>query len=71
MFKYIYPIQRRGLTFHRKGSREDLEDMLNDPNYFQAVFHSLPQVKALLRTQMELGAANEELASTYDPRFAF
>jgi len=43
-------------------SREDLEDMLNDPNYFQAVFHSLPQVKALLRTQMELGAANEELA---------
>lgn len=39
--------------------------MLNDPNYFQAVFHTLPQVKELLRAQMELGAANEELASTY------
>ncbi|KLO15956.1 hypothetical protein SCHPADRAFT_961723 [Schizopora paradoxa] len=45
-------------------SREDLEDMLNDPNYFQAVFHTLPQVKELLRGQTELGAANEELAKT-------
>jgi len=36
--------------------------MLNDPNYFQAIFHTLPQVKALLKPQMELGAANEELA---------
>ncbi|KAI5116881.1 hypothetical protein M0805_000397 [Coniferiporia weirii] len=45
-----------------KLSREDLEDMLNDPQYFQAIFHSLPQVKTMLQTQVELGMANEELA---------
>jgi len=42
--------------------REDLEDLLNDPAYFQAVFHTLPQVKALLQSQVELGLANEEIA---------
>ncbi|PAV17130.1 glycoside hydrolase family 61 [Pyrrhoderma noxium] len=45
-----------------KYSREDLEDMLNDPQYFQAVLHTLPQVQAMLRNQIELGMANEELA---------
>lgn len=39
--------------------------MLNDPQYFQAVFHTLPQVKAMLGTQIELGMANEELARMY------
>lgn len=38
--------------------------MLNDQQYFQAVFHSLPRVKAMLQAQAELGLANEELAST-------
>jgi len=43
-------------------SREDLEDLLNNQAYFQAVFHSLPQVKAMVQSQIELGMANEELA---------
>ncbi|THH09844.1 hypothetical protein EW145_g1744 [Phellinidium pouzarii] len=45
-----------------KLSREDLEDMLNDSRYFQAIFHTLPQVKAMLQSQVEIGMANEELA---------
>lgn len=43
-------------------SREDLEDLLNDQPYFEAVFHSLPQVKALYQAQAELGLANEAIA---------
>lgn len=43
--------------------REDLEDMLADPMYFQAVFYSLPRVKALYQAQRELGMANESLAN--------
>ncbi|EJC98514.1 uncharacterized protein FOMMEDRAFT_171117 [Fomitiporia mediterranea MF3/22] len=45
-----------------KYPREDLEDMLNDPQYFQAVFHSLPQVQAMFQAQIDLGMANQELA---------
>ncbi|KAF8310564.1 hypothetical protein DL93DRAFT_2061938 [Clavulina sp. PMI_390] len=41
---------------------EDLEDLLSDPAYFHAVFHSLPQVKGLFQAQSELGAANEAIA---------
>ncbi|KAJ4482016.1 hypothetical protein J3R30DRAFT_2113097 [Lentinula aciculospora] len=43
-------------------SRRDLEDLLNDTNYFQAVFHSLPGVKAMYDAQAELGNANESIA---------
>ncbi|TFK81454.1 hypothetical protein K466DRAFT_557892 [Polyporus arcularius HHB13444] len=43
-------------------SREDLEDLLADPQYFQAIFHSLPQVKLLYQGQAELGSANESIA---------
>ncbi|KAH7928458.1 hypothetical protein BV22DRAFT_1083077 [Leucogyrophana mollusca] len=43
-------------------SREDLEDLLNDPVYFQSVFHSLGQVKSLYQAQSELGMANESIA---------
>ncbi|KAF5315153.1 hypothetical protein D9619_007057 [Psilocybe cf. subviscida] len=43
-------------------SREDLEDMLSDPTYFQAVFHSLGYVQDLYRSQTELGQANEAIA---------
>ncbi|KDR82596.1 hypothetical protein GALMADRAFT_56945 [Galerina marginata CBS 339.88] len=43
-------------------SREDLEDMLSDPVYFQAIFHSLGYVKDLYRSQTELGMANEAIA---------
>ncbi|CAL1712871.1 unnamed protein product [Somion occarium] len=43
-------------------SREDLEEILADPQYFQAVFHSLNQVKALYQSQAELGLANESIA---------
>ncbi|TDL23303.1 hypothetical protein BD410DRAFT_897743 [Rickenella mellea] len=45
-------------------SREDLEDLLNDPAYFQAFFHSLPRVKAVLDGQVELGLANETVAKS-------
>ncbi|KAJ3752125.1 hypothetical protein EV360DRAFT_55784 [Lentinula raphanica] len=43
-------------------SRQDLEDLLSDTNYFQAVFHSLPRVKAIYDAQAELGNANESIA---------
>ncbi|EIW59713.1 uncharacterized protein TRAVEDRAFT_167218 [Trametes versicolor FP-101664 SS1] len=43
-------------------SREDLEDLLADPAYFQAIFHSLPQVKLLYQGQADLGSANETIA---------
>lgn len=43
-------------------SREELEDLLNDPVYFQAIFHSLDRVKALYQSQSELGLANEAIA---------
>ena len=43
--------------------RQDLEDLLNDNNYFQAIFHSLPRVKAMYAAQAELGNANESIAS--------
>ncbi|KAG8929728.1 hypothetical protein FRC02_005159 [Tulasnella sp. 418] len=42
--------------------REDLEDLLTDPLYFQAVFHSTARAKALLQAQAELGLANESIA---------
>lgn len=42
--------------------REDLEDLLSDPIYFQAIFHSLGCVKDLYRSQAELGQANEAIA---------
>ena len=44
-------------------SREDLEDLLSDSVYFQAIFHSLQQVKDLYNAQTELGMANEAIAS--------
>ncbi|KAJ3557127.1 hypothetical protein NM688_g1636 [Phlebia brevispora] len=43
-------------------SREDLEELLVDPAYFQAIFHSLERVKALYQDQAELGMANESIA---------
>ncbi|KAH9941058.1 hypothetical protein B0H21DRAFT_753423 [Amylocystis lapponica] len=43
-------------------SREDLEELLVDPVYFQAVFHTLNQVKSLYQAQTELGLANESIA---------
>ncbi|KAF9533058.1 hypothetical protein CPB83DRAFT_758248 [Crepidotus variabilis] len=43
-------------------TREDLEDVLSDPVYFQAIFHSLRQVRDLYTSQTELGLANEHIA---------
>jgi len=43
--------------------REDLEDLVSNPVYFQATFHSLECVKDLYRSQAELGMANEAIAS--------
>ncbi|KAH0832046.1 hypothetical protein J3R83DRAFT_12953 [Lanmaoa asiatica] len=39
-------------------------DLLNDPAYFQAIFHSLSSVKSLYQSQTELGMANEAIAQT-------
>lgn len=44
-------------------SREDLEQLLEDPTYFQAIFHSLKRVMDLYNQQAELGLANESIAS--------
>jgi hypothetical protein len=43
--------------------REDLEDILADPSYFQAIFHTLSNVNELYQNQTELGLANETIAS--------
>jgi len=43
--------------------REDLEDMLVDPAYFGAIFHTISEVKELYQSQVELGLANETIAS--------
>jgi hypothetical protein len=50
--------------------REDLEDILADPAYFQAIFHWLERVRSLFQAQAELGMANESIASTSRP-FSF
>lgn len=47
--------------------REDLEDLLVDPAYFQAIFHSLQKVRSLYQAQAELGLANESIASMLSP----
>ncbi|KAF8338234.1 uncharacterized protein EI90DRAFT_2562587 [Cantharellus anzutake] len=44
-------------------SREDLEDLLSNPAYFEAVFHSLSPVRALFQAQLEVGMANQSLAN--------
>jgi len=43
-------------------SRDDLQDLLHDQQYFQAVFHSLEHVKAIYRGQDEIVMANEVIA---------
>lgn len=64
-------IVSRPLLIHSCSSsrhrRDDLQDMLADPMYFQAVFHSLHAVKSLYQAQEELGMANESIASTLFP----
>ncbi|KAJ7600773.1 hypothetical protein C8J56DRAFT_813668 [Mycena floridula] len=45
-------------------SREDLQDLLTDHTYFQAIFHSLPRVKAIYAAQAELGMANQAIATS-------
>ena len=50
------------MTYYNTSRREDLEDMLADPAYFQAIFHTLSKVKELYQSQAELGLANETIA---------
>ena len=57
--------ERMGILMPPYRRREDLEDMLVDPAYFQAVFHTLTTVKELYRAQAELGLANESIASEW------
>jgi ESCRT-I complex subunit VPS37 len=49
--------------------KDDIEDLLTDQLYFQAVFHSLPRVKAMVQAQSELGMANETIASEFSLLF--
>jgi Modifier of rudimentary (Mod(r)) protein len=42
-------------------SREDLEDLLRDPTYFDAFFGTLDRVQALYDAHDELLRRNEEL----------
>jgi hypothetical protein len=51
------------ITYGNTSRREDLEDVLADPTYFQAIFHTLSKVKELYQSQAELGLANETIAS--------
>ena len=37
--------------------------MLAEPAYFQAIFHSLSEVKELYHSQADVGLANETIAS--------
>jgi len=43
-------------------SRDDLQDLLHDQQYFQATFHSLEHVKTFYRAQDEIVMANEAIA---------
>ena len=43
--------------------RDDLQDLLLDQYYFQAVFHSLEHVKGIYCAQDEIVMANEAIAS--------
>ncbi|PVF98457.1 hypothetical protein CPB86DRAFT_705075 [Serendipita vermifera] len=43
-------------------SRQDLEDLLTNEQYFQTVFMGLPRVQSLLLSLLELGRANEAIA---------
>jgi len=51
------------IAYGNTSRREDLEDMLADPAYFQALFHTLSKVKELYKGQAELGRANGTVAS--------
>lgn len=51
------------IAYDNTSRREDLEDMLADPAYFQAIFHTLSRVNELYKGQAELGRANETIAS--------
>jgi ESCRT-I complex subunit VPS37 len=53
----------RLIAYGNTSRREDLEDMLADPAYFQAIFHTLSKVKELYKGQAELGRANGTIAS--------
>ena len=50
------------MTFVIVLRREDLEDLLVDPEYFQGIFQTLEQVKSIYRAQDELIMANESIA---------
>lgn len=43
-------------------SREDLEDMLADPEYFQAILHTLPRARALMDEESAMSVEVEGLA---------
>jgi hypothetical protein len=56
-------MQEVTIAYGRTSRREDLEDILADPAYFQATFHALSEAKELYHSQAEFGLANETIAS--------
>lgn len=48
-------------------SKEDLQDLLSDEAYFNAVFEGLPQVRRMREAQAEVIASNEALAGKSKP----
>jgi hypothetical protein len=57
------------IAYGNTSRREDLEDMLADPAYFQAIFHTLSSVKELYKGQAELGRANGTIASALTSKY--
>ena len=56
-------MQEVTIAYGSTSRREDLEDILADPAYFQATFHTLSKAKELYQSQAEFGLANETIAS--------
>lgn len=42
--------------------REDLEDLLADPQYYDAILNNLPRIKSMNQAQQELANANQSIA---------
>ncbi|KDQ62470.1 hypothetical protein JAAARDRAFT_189792 [Jaapia argillacea MUCL 33604] len=51
-------------------SREDLEELLADPLYFQSIFYFLPRMKTLYQFQAELGSASEAITQVSTPTYS-
>jgi hypothetical protein len=62
---YVFAaLPHKRIVMAQKGNRrQDLEDLLTDQEYFQTIFMGLPRVQSMLQSLVELGRANESIAS--------